>query len=127
MGTGAARVDAEAGAEAKRVRRSVAEKRRIVEATLAAGASVARVARTHGVNANQVFYWRRQYRRGQLGAAPEAGALIAVRVAREPREPERRAAAPRGGIQLELRRGRVEIESGADANLLRIVLEHLVG
>ncbi|MGH9472157.1 MAG: IS66-like element accessory protein TnpA [Terriglobales bacterium] len=125
MGTGVRRVEAEAGAEAKRVRRSVAEKRRIVEATLVRGVSVARVAREHGVNANQVFYWRHQYRQGRLGAAPEAGALIAVREPREPRESERRQAAPHSGIQLELRRGRVE--SGADAGLLRIVLEHLVG
>jgi hypothetical protein len=40
----------------RRVRRwrSVAEKRRIVELTLVPGASVALVARAHGVNANQV-------------------------------------------------------------------------
>jgi transposase-like protein len=39
-----------------RPRRSIAEKRRIVEETLAPGASVARVARAHGINANQVFW-----------------------------------------------------------------------
>ena len=39
-----------------RQRRSIAEKRRIVEETLAPGASVARVARAHGVNANQVVW-----------------------------------------------------------------------
>ncbi len=43
------------------------EKRRIVEETLEPEASVARVARAHGVNANQVFAWRRQYRQGLLG------------------------------------------------------------
>src|SRR5260221_2375601 len=48
-------------------RRSVEEKRRIVEETLEAGASVARVARRHAVNANQVFYWRKKYREGRLG------------------------------------------------------------
>jgi transposase len=52
---------------AKRRRRSVEEKRRIVEETLEAGASVARVARRHAVNANQVFYWRKKYREGRLG------------------------------------------------------------
>jgi transposase-like protein len=46
---------------------SVDEKRRIVEKTLVKGASVARVARAHGVNANQVFQWRRLYRKGRLG------------------------------------------------------------
>jgi transposase-like protein len=50
-----------------RQRRSIAEKRRIVEETLAPGASVARVARAHGVNANQVFGWRRLYQGGRLG------------------------------------------------------------
>ncbi len=30
-------------------------------------AAVARVARAHWVNANQVFAWRRQYRQGLLG------------------------------------------------------------
>jgi transposase-like protein len=34
---------------------------------LEAGASVARVARRHAVNANQVFYWRKKYREGRLG------------------------------------------------------------
>jgi len=38
---------------AQRQRRSIAEKRRIVEETLIEGASVARIARAHGVNANQ--------------------------------------------------------------------------
>jgi len=38
-----------------------------VEETLVPGASVARVARRHEVNANQVFYWRKLYREGRLG------------------------------------------------------------
>ena len=46
---------------APRQRRSIAEKRRIVEETLVEGAAVARVARAHGINANQVFGWRRLY------------------------------------------------------------------
>jgi transposase len=40
---------------AKRQRRSIVEKRRIVELAMQPGASVARVAREHGVNANMVF------------------------------------------------------------------------
>ena len=39
----------------------------MVEETLAPGASVARVARAHGVNANQVFGWRKLYLAGKLG------------------------------------------------------------
>jgi transposase len=44
------------------------EKRRIVEQTLSSDLSVAMIARQHGVNAHQVFYWRMLYRAGQLGA-----------------------------------------------------------
>ncbi len=47
-----------------RRRRSFEEKYMIVEETLAPGASVAAVARRHGVNANQVFAWRRECRKG---------------------------------------------------------------
>jgi transposase-like protein len=46
--------------------RSVAEKRRIAELTLEHGASVASVALANGVNANQVFKWRRAFQRGEL-------------------------------------------------------------
>src|ERR1700722_11116267 len=67
--------------ESKRRRRSVVERRRVVEETLAPGASVARVARAHGVNANQVFHWRRLYQRGLLGGRVQpAGGLLPVKV-----------------------------------------------
>jgi transposase len=49
-----------------RKRWPVAEKRRIVELTLQPGASVALVARAQGVNANQVFAWRRALERGEF-------------------------------------------------------------
>src|SRR3981189_819570 len=58
------------------------EKRRIVEETLKPGASVAIVARSHGVNANLVFGWRRLYQKGLLEAnsAPPAAPLLPVKV-----------------------------------------------
>ena len=66
---------------AKRQHRSLELKRQIVEETLAAGASVARVARAHGVNANQVFAWRRQYQQGLLKPRNRTTAgLLAVRL-----------------------------------------------
>ena len=46
--------------------RSKEERRQIVEEALKPGASVSEVARTHGVNTNQVFKWRRHYRQGRL-------------------------------------------------------------
>ena len=56
------------GAPARRKRRSwsVEEKRRIVGESLAAGASIAGVARRHDLNANQLFTWRRHF-----GAEPQ--------------------------------------------------------
>ena len=50
----------------KRVYRSVAGKRQIVELTLQPGASVAKVAQAEGVNSHQVFDWRRAYLKGKL-------------------------------------------------------------
>lgn len=51
------------GAPARRKRRSwsVEEKRRIVDESLAAGASIVEVARRHDLNANQLFTWRRRF------------------------------------------------------------------
>src|SRR6266705_4709316 len=64
----------------RRQQRSIAEKRRIVEETLIEGASVARVARAHGINANQVFGWRRLYLAGRLEERKPAMKLLPVRV-----------------------------------------------
>jgi transposase len=44
----------------------VQEKVQIVRETLQSGSSVSIIARRHGVNANQIFTWRREYRRGKL-------------------------------------------------------------
>lgn len=62
-------------------RRTIEEKRLIVEETLMAGASVSVVARRHDVNANQLFSWRRQYKCGELsGPTKAAHGLIALGV-----------------------------------------------
>jgi transposase len=112
--------------------RSVAEKRRIVELTLEPGASVALVARAHGVNANQVFAWRRSLQRGEL-AEPVAActALLPVAVA-APAEAEigesaaQQHPATSGSIHIEFPgRAILTVESGADPILLRSILESL--
>src|SRR6266487_92578 len=119
---------------APRQRRSVAEKRRIVEETLVEGASVARVARAHGINANQVFGWRRLYRAGRLGERKPATKLLPVRVNESlpaPLPVERESAdfeKPQPGtIHIELRQAHVRIEGSADAALVRVLLECLRG
>src|ERR1700759_823778 len=73
------------GGSAKRLRRTAEEKRRIVEATLVCGASIARVAREHGVNANHVFQWRYEYRNGASWAGKQPRTqLLPVTVDAEP-------------------------------------------
>ena len=115
--------------------RSIAEKRRIVELALEPGASVARVAQAAGVNANQVFKWRREYRNGQLVEAGEsatsllrvvvsatsfeAGIALSAPICPEP-------AAPTGAIHIEFPgRAAISVEHGADGSLLRTILESL--
>src|SRR5688572_28101756 len=70
--------------------RTAAEKRQIVEETLARGTSVAVIARRYEVNANLVFGWRKLYQKGLLEAAPGTAALLPVRVT-EDAEPKRRS------------------------------------
>ncbi|MGH9487153.1 MAG: IS66-like element accessory protein TnpA [Terriglobales bacterium] len=118
-------MEAEDGSKARRVRRSVEEKQRIVALAGAAGASVARIARENGVNSNQVYAWLRLAKLGRLGEAADPGTLLAVRVA--PERPARHRSQPAGGggVWQELRRGSVRVENGADPVLLRVVLEQL--
>jgi transposase len=120
--------------ECKRRFRTVEEKRRIVEEALHPGASVARVARAHGVNANQLFTWRRLYRQGRLEAKiGETPALLPVRVIgasiteaqRSTAAPTRRT--PSGMIHVEVPKGQLRIAGRVDADVLRVVLEKLLG
>ena len=67
---------------AERVRRkrrsySTAFKRRVVAETLEPGASVAAVARRHGLNANMVFLWRGDPR---FGPGRDAAVFLPVEV-----------------------------------------------
>jgi len=118
--------------ECKRRFRSVEEKRRIVEEALQPGASVALVARAHGVNANQLFGWRRLYQQGRLEAkVSETPALLPVRVSGAVTEAERLTAAPTrrtpsGMIHVELPKGQLRIAGRVDAEALRVVLEKLL-
>jgi transposase len=123
----------------KRQRRSIAEKRRIVELAMQPAASIARIAGEHGVNANMVHYWRKLYRQGRLGENKTNSVhLLPVSVS-EPAitaevEPVTRLAplpatpmpsTSSGSIYIEFPKIHLRIESGADAALLRLVLESL--
>lgn len=127
----------------KRQMRSIAEKLRIVEEALAPGASVALVAREHGVNANQVFKWRKLHLAGKLIAQRSkrnteiAARLLPVTVsdAVPQHEPavEKTATIPlpirctpaSGSIHIQFSKAQVRVEGSADASVLRMVLECL--
>jgi transposase len=100
------------------------------------GASIARVAREHGVNANMVHYWRNLYRQGRLGEKPiDSIRLLPVSVKESPATAvvesvtklastsELRPAT--GNIYIEFPKIHLRVEHGADAALLRAVLETL--
>ncbi len=113
----------------RRVRRfrSISEKLQIVQLTLKHGVSVAEVARAHGVNANQVFKWRRAFERGELSESSVALIPVTVDSPRdESRETEVSARPATGAIHIELPgRATISVESGADSSLVHSILESL--
>ncbi|MBK7727773.1 MAG: transposase [Gammaproteobacteria bacterium] len=102
-------------------------KRAVVEATYRPGAlSVSRIARHHGINANQVFKWRRAFRDGTLGSVTPA--LLPVEIVHSTSvQPAGRArAASDGSLVVESSRGRLHIEGEPHVDTLRVVLEQLL-
>ena len=109
----------------KRRYRSKQERRQIVEETLQPGASVAVIARQHGVNANQVFHWRKLYREGRLEVGPEAAQLVPVRISEVVSGEQAPTKFYAGVIVVELGRARIRIEGAVDADSLRLILERV--
>ena len=125
------------GTIAKRQYRTFQEKRQIVEETLAEGASVARIARGHGINANQVFGWRKQYLARRMGGGTsraikllpvqvsESSPPLATTSSQECSGSVDFAKSTPGTIHIELRHAQMRIEGSADPALLRVLLECL--
>ena len=134
----------------KRLYRSVEERRRIVEETLVPGTSVAIVARAHGVNANQVFGWRKLYQSWLLGSGdaasvnetnPNSVRLLPVSVSTDAEcqqaqtamamcpegQGDREPVVSPGVIELTLAKAQVRITGGVEAGVLRVLLECLRG
>ena len=123
-------METEIKSKPKRRMRTKAERRRIVEETLVAGASVARVARSHGVNANQVFNWRRLYGAGQLEAEGSPHSLLPVKITETVERSQQvsgNAVGKRtsGTIDIDLGHAWVRIEGKADPACVRAALEGL--
>ena len=127
--------DMEPGGQLKRSkhpRRSLEEKRRIVEETLVPGVSVASIARAHGIHPTQIFDWRRRYRKGGLKRAEEIKKkrkrLLPVRVMEEKGGESRwnGNSESRGRIEIRVARGEIRVEGSADRETLEVILEGML-
>ena len=125
----------------KRRQYDAAFKRHLVELSLVPGASVAKIALDHRLNANILFKWRGYHLRELAGATskPAAG-LLPVTVLEpqgtlvpasapahsSPSAPRRRAAMQAGGvIEIDLPLARMRLTGVVDLAAVRVVLDAL--
>jgi transposase len=108
----------ESGSAGRVVRRRYwkkVEKRRIVAESLTEGASVAEVARRHGLNANLLFTWRRQFAAAETSEPPT---ILPVTIASPPLA---LPAAPEGTGRMEITlSGGEKIVVGADVETVAL-------
>lgn len=113
-------------------RHSIEFKLSLVKQTLQDGASVARIARENGINANQVFAWRKLYREGLLDPVSDSSALLPVTMsASSPLRDETPCSSHTneecaGVIRLECAKGHLIIEGAPDSGILDRILERLL-
>jgi transposase len=110
----------------KRRFRSKLERRQIAEESLQPGVSVGVIARSHGVNANQVFQSRKLYRHGLLDVKEPAAQLMPVRITEVMNQGTDPTGLPRqcsGTVHVELGRARLRVEGSADPECPRMILE----
>ena len=128
------------GKARKRRQYDAAFKRHLVELSLAPGASVAKIALDHQLNANVLFKWRRRHLRELARSTPKSAALLPVTVlesqgtavqASVPKQsspsPRRRAPTTQAGgvIEIELPLARVRLTGVVDMAMLRVVIDAL--
>lgn len=91
------------------------------------GVSVSKLAQDHGINTNMLFKWRRDLRAGLLtGATAEDTRLLPVVL--KPSSPAVKPpsdAARASAIEITIADATVRVCAGADAALLRVVLQSL--
>jgi transposase len=112
-------------------------KARLVELSLQPGASASAIAREHGINANLLFTWRREFRRAETSAgSTESAVLLPVKVAPPaevmtmatsigPTPPQSRPAPRNGVIELEFAGAQLRLRGAIDEDSLCSVLRAL--
>jgi transposase len=97
----------------RRRRWSAEEKASIVAESLAPGAVARTVALRHGLHANQLYLWRRDF------ASAEARGFVPVALTTDGDEAKRREA---GTIEIEIAGAILRVTAGVDASFLGAVL-----
>ena len=125
----------------KRRQYDAAFKRHLVELSLVPGASVAKIALDHRLNANILFKWRRSHLRELARATPKPTAALLPVTVLEPQgtaleagapalsspSPRRRRPATQAGgvIEIDLPLARVRLTGVVDLAALRVVIDAL--
>src|SRR5947209_14303860 len=110
------------GAKSNRRTWSPEERERIVQASLKSGTTVDTVARLYGVNASQIYDWRKQCRQATQGS--KAAALLPVHVA-EPVQVNAAQIKQDCSVVIEAGSARITISGCIDAAIIRTVLDCL--
>ena len=97
-------------------------KQSVVEASRQPGASIAGVARTHGLHTNLLQKWRRRYSGGRALATPNAPVLLPVTVVADLATKGADAVPSSGRIDIELGRARISLSGRVDLDTLHAVL-----
>jgi transposase len=117
----------EIGASRKYRHHPVEFKRQVVEQSLLPNASVAGLALEHGINANQIFAWRKAYREGGLDVGLPLN-LIAVEVTTAAELPSvsQPVESERGMISITIGSALMTVRGNVDPGLLRMTLSVLL-
>lgn len=102
-------------------------KHQLAVAACVPGVSVSRLAQEHGINTNMLFKWRRDRRANRLvGPAADGAKLLPVVL--NPSVPPLHLASrsgPVSSIEITIADAAIRVSAGADAALLRLVLQSL--
>jgi transposase len=97
-------------------------KKQLAQAACDPNASVSRLALEHGINANMLFKWRRQYRAGLFGPIQQDPIFFPVSITAD--VPQVATAVP-AQIEITFAGAVIRINGNADAATMRAILQGL--
>jgi transposase len=104
---------------------SIGFKREVVEQSFVRNASIAAVAREHGINANILWRWRNEYEAGKFGAVEQV-TFLPINLEPAPAEPVKQTPAePTGYLALQIGSAKLTIHGRPDLAVLKNVIEAL--